>query len=422
MRLRLILDGSLCVTRPCCTCLLRFAAPFAVNGGNSPSGPYDPALPPALSTVTQFGTAAPGVYTSEYGVSQVASFELMAPTLDPTFWSLHGGVHPADNCTGGFAHVCTGGNVMAQRNYKCDNSWATYFSSGNPMTLTLDSVGPLAFAGQLYLCQIANSLLLKSYVEEHKSENIWGLQIWQLGEVWPTYGWGSLEYSSGPGSVLGGRWKPAHYIVAETNRDQFAACGKDARCFVKNDNPLTGFTGTLSIALLKLSSGSLAPVLSLPVSLGRGANAVQWLCADGKATPPTTCTAWQTVLSDAGCSSAGTDCVLTLSVADATGAIVSTNQQLLAVPGQLSLPTPRATVQATVGEPGESGTIPITLESSSTALFVTLFTLANGRFSENVITVRPGAPTVISFIPFMVGQVDILRTTLRVEHLQKYYA
>lgn len=35
---------------------------------------------------------------------------------------------------------------------------------------------------------------MKSYIEGKRSLNEFGTLTWQLGEVWPTGGWGSLEY------------------------------------------------------------------------------------------------------------------------------------------------------------------------------------------------------------------------------------
>jgi len=35
---------------------------------------------------------------------------------------------------------------------------------------------------------------VKSNIENRRSENEFGTVIWQLGEIWPTGGWGSLEY------------------------------------------------------------------------------------------------------------------------------------------------------------------------------------------------------------------------------------
>ena len=164
-----------------------------VNGGGPPASSYDPQQPPHFGAAfsSAYGARAPGFFTSEFGVGQPASFESISPTLSATYWGMHGGNHSADTCSGGFAHVCTGGNVMAQRNYGCDDALATFFQQR--LTFTLDDSGEDAFRAQLYVCQLATALALKSTTEEHKSRNLYGLQTWQLGEVWPTYGWGSLE-------------------------------------------------------------------------------------------------------------------------------------------------------------------------------------------------------------------------------------
>lgn len=394
-----------------------------VNGAGFPPHAYDPELPPSLQpTLTKYGGTVRGSFTSEFGVGQPASFENMSPTLDPTFWSMHGGNHPADNCTGGFAHVCTGGNVMAQRNYGCDDAWVTYFPAGSPLAITLDDVGAAPFAGQLYLCQLVTAIKLKSVVEWHRSENIWGLLTWQLGEVWPTMGWGSLEYSSGTGSVTGGRWKPSHYMLRATFADVFGACGQDGRCYVKNDNPLVGFTGTVTLALVKIATGAATQLLSQPVTLSAGANAFQWMCADGAAVPPAACNSLATLLPKYGCAASGADCLLLTTVVNSTGATVVRNPQLLAVPGALSLPTPAATVTTTVAsQPNADGSINVTVTATGAALYVTLFTQANGRFSDNVLYLQAAGSTVVQFIPFAPGQMDTLTATLRVDHLQKYF-
>ena len=86
-----------------------------VNGHGFPPSPFDPGLPPALPGCgSASGVRARGQFTSEFGVGQPASFESMAPTLNPTYWGMHGGNHAPDTCSGGFAHVCTGGNPLAQ--------------------------------------------------------------------------------------------------------------------------------------------------------------------------------------------------------------------------------------------------------------------------------------------------------------------
>lgn len=60
-------------------------------------------------------------------------------------------------------------------------------------------------------------------------------------------GWGSLEYGTPnfPGQVIGGRWKPLHYMLGrEIFTDISATCGT-LSCYVRNDLPGLSFNGTL---------------------------------------------------------------------------------------------------------------------------------------------------------------------------------
>jgi hypothetical protein len=69
------------------------------------------------------------------------------------------------------------------------------------------------------------------------------------------------------------------------------------------------------------------------------------------------------------------------------------------------------------------GTAMVTLESDFVALYVTLTTVAQGRFSDNALHLRPHLKHVIEFLPLKHGPpVDFqeLTSTLRVEHLGSY--
>ena len=504
-----------------------------VNGHGSPPAAFNPLQPAALGPCPPAAgdpTRRAGEFTSEFGVGQPASFENMAPTLSPPFWGMHGGAHPPDNCSGGFAHTCTGGNVMAQRNYGCDDAWASYFPPGSNLSVSLGDSGADAFRAQTFLCQLITALQLRALVQQERSVNKFGLLTWQLGEMWPTYvsslsphtrftraharpsrtpgpppsaldryGWGSLEYSSGPGSVLGGRWKPSHYFLKRAYASFFAAAGDDGRVLVKNDDPLAGYNGTLTLALVHLGSGAVTP-LGAPraLALPRGAGALDFLCVDPAAPPPCAapaaaaaaaancssatpntdvqgtggssvpaadaaaccaacgaspacaravlfqgncwlkeaggtvvpkagatlvvpsnrapaCPALGDVLARSGCARGGTDCLL----------LVNGEAQLLAPPGALAL-AQGVRVALAVGAGGGAGdAAPIAVElraeggGGGPALFATLFTQAQGRFSDNAVPVGVGAPVTLFFIPFAEGQGDALRDTLRVEFLNK---
>ncbi len=47
----------------------------------------------------------------------------------------------------------------------------------------MDVVGEQAFKKQLFQCLYGQALVLKTYIEQHRSTNTYGLQIWQLNEV-----------------------------------------------------------------------------------------------------------------------------------------------------------------------------------------------------------------------------------------------
>ena len=158
------------------------------------------------------------------------------------------------------------------------------------------------------------------------------------------------------------------------------------------------------------------------LTLPRGANSVAWLCAGGgKPTPPAVCSGWQALLSAIGCTASGTNCVISAIVTNvATGAVLASNAQLLAPPGKLNASrTVRAT--AVVGEADATdGSVPVTITATggggAPALFVTLFTAANGRFDDNFLTILRGS-RVLRFLPFAPDQRGVLAHTLRVNTL-----
>ena len=99
----------------------------------------------------------------------------------------------------------------------------------------------------------------------------------------------------------------------------------------------------------------------------------------------------------------------------AGGGAASFNVILLAPPKDLVLP--KASVTATVApSPKADGTIEIVLDATATALYVTLTTLAQGRFSDNAFALVPGQ-TYLSFIPLGVLDRAVLEKSLRIEHL-----
>jgi beta-mannosidase len=137
-----------------------------------------PITMPSGKSGTTVGLGKANIFASEFGSSVYSSFESMSPTLAKEHWGMHGG-GPPDNCEGGFASKCQGTNVMAQRNYPCDNIIDKYFGLADA-----SAVGELPFKKQLWQCMVGQSLLLKSDIETRRSTNQFGIIVWQLNEIW----------------------------------------------------------------------------------------------------------------------------------------------------------------------------------------------------------------------------------------------
>jgi beta-mannosidase len=175
-------------------------------------GEFPSNVPLALQP-TPLGPQYRNNFSSESpGATVFSSFESMSPTLRQEHWGVHGGQPEPKTCMKKHPNdvVCRSENVMSERNYPCDSEIIVYFgnTSGD-----LNATGESAFKRQLFYCMIAQALVIKQNIEETRSQNRFGTLVWQLNEIWPTGGWGSLEYGNPrfPGQVLGGRWKPLHH-------------------------------------------------------------------------------------------------------------------------------------------------------------------------------------------------------------------
>ena len=251
--------------------------------------------------------------------------------------------------------------------------------------------------------------------------------------------WGSVEYGVADtrwtsGQVTGGRWKPLHHWLTDTlYRDVLVGCGADGRCFARNDAPLSRADGTLTLHAVELASGTrLATPLGVAnVTLPRGAGAMAWVCLDGSNASSVVCESPATVLAAAGCEPDGSDCAVEAELTGVGGgAAIASNVIFMAMPSVLRFAT-RATVSATVGTIAPDGaSIPVNVTvSGGAALFVTLTTLAQGRFERNAAPITPEGVWPMRFVPLLSaarGGLPLdaaeLSRTLRIEHLALYYS
>jgi hypothetical protein len=336
----------------------------SVNGGNKLSL-IDPKIPLNLGQ-KDVGPTFQNQMASEFGAPVMSSFESMSATLAPEHWALHAG-QPDDNCDGSWDSTCKGDNVMAQRNYPCDNFIYTYFgSSGHNFNVT----GEANFKKQLYQCMIAQALLLKQNIEELRGGNTYGILVWQYNEIWPTGGWGSIEYGNPkfPGQVIGGRWKPLQYwYKTSLFADVMASCGDGGLCYVRNDAPKP-FQGQLTLRSIAFADASVDVNLKVPLSLPAGAGALQWMQFDELLTFD------------------GTTHILEAVVTDSDGVPVSTNVIPTVVPFEMKLKDAKVSVTAVQGE---DGSFIADVKTEAVAMYVTLTTLAHGNFEDNSFLLLP---------------------------------
>jgi len=266
-------------------------------------------------------------------------------------------------------------------------------------------VGEQAFKKQLWQCMVGQALLIKQNIETRRSKNEFGIIVWQFNEIWPTGGWGSIEYGTvgyTKGQVLGGRWKPLHYWYKSTIYDDvMATCGhtdsNTTGCYVNNDAPVP-LTGTVEITSINFASGAESTVATKKVNMPAGVG--------------------QTMFFDLGKQVDGTTEMLHAVVKDSTGKVLNSNFIPMVEPKNMKLPKAAVSFKvATAANP--DGSVDITVTTDKVAVYVTLTTLAQGRFSDNAFVMTPGAQK-IQFLPIKGFVMSELTSSLRVEHTAAY--
>eukprot|EP00040_Diaphanoeca_grandis_P024326 m.133582 g.133582 ORF g.133582 m.133582 type:complete len:1057 (-) comp29683_c0_seq3:38-3208(-) len=397
------------------TAFMKSSMEDVVMGKAQPQIPFpaernDPTLTPALT-----GPQYEGWYKSEFGCVAWSSFESMSAQMPKDQWSM--------SSTG-----------AKNRNWNASNVINAFF--GNQSAINMGRFGESAFKKQLYQSMIGQALFLKTEIESWRSQNVFGTTIWMYNEMWPTAGWGSIEYGSPvPGQVMGGRWKPLHYIFkSSTFADQLSTCNTGGACMVTNDSPFA-FKGNVNVTLSNLQTGGSTLMVLEPVNLEPGAGITHWFCAQPPATtakfapeinqsrekskaspecaPWNSTKAWRLL----SCEGVGANCVLDITVVDGNDKEASHNVLPFVPPKDMQLAN--ATVTISVDTKATPYPV-ITVASTATALFTVLTTQAAGRFSDNAFIVYAASPIEISFVPwetFDASAAELLASTIRVEHL-----
>ena len=224
------------------------------------TGTFAPVMMPTNPNPSCTGPDQMNWYKSEFGCVAWSSFESISAQLPPDQWSLNS-------------------DSAYYRNWPVDLVIHAYFGEHQDLNAT----GEVAFKKQLYQSMLGQALNHKATIESWRATNVFGTTIWMYNELWPTGGWGSVEYGGNTtGQIAGGRWKTLQYFFeASIFADQMATCTSLGACFVKNDAP-TAFDGSVVITLLNVLSGKSAQLTNHDVSMPPGAGSVEWFCPADK--------------------------------------------------------------------------------------------------------------------------------------------
>ncbi|PYE86737.1 beta-mannosidase [Phyllobacterium leguminum] len=227
---------------------------------------------------------------------------------------------------------------------------------------------PEGFENFVYLSQIQQGLAIRTAVEYWRSlkPHCMGALYWQLNDTWPVASWSSLDY--------GGGWKALHYMA----RRFFAPVAVSA---IPDKNGL-------DIAFHAANDTSQPVDIDLEIIA---------LDMAGNATPLQR--ASRTVPTDRAIPIAGValndipeGAILLYRWSASDG---STGSDHFSPVPYKALPLKDARIKTSVTTTAQG--LSISLEASALALFVTLECEAQGRFSDNALTLHPGEAATIIF-------------------------
>ena len=206
----------------------------------------------------------------------------------------------------------------------------------------------------------------------------------------------------------GGRWKPAHYWLKDyLFTDRIIACGKgrnDATqlCYLRND-VYAAVIGQVFVYAVDLTNSAVTlHYYHDGVALGSGPGAIQWFDIPAV-------------------SNANTTMLRAAFVDPITTETLARNNILFTTPQFLTLSPVQLSVQVSSSINADASVDIFLMKKAGTpaAMWVTLTTLAQGRFSDNSF-VMVDEQVVVQFIPFGPLDAVLLKKTLRVETANDY--
>jgi len=183
-------------------------------------------------------------------------------------------------------------------------------------------------------------------------------------------------------------------------------CPAAENVYVKNDGAFD-FHGSVVVTFTDFTTGTAVVALNESVTLEAGAQTMRWMGTG--ALPPN--------------STHG----VTMTIRHSSGIIAAHKELILAPPHALRLPAVVATA-VVAAAPNADGSVDIlVMAEGGAAVYTVLTTKAQGRFSDNAFLVASGgggetAATFtkrVSFLPWGALDLALLKSSLRVEHLQE---
>jgi len=230
---------------------------------------------------------------------------------------------------------------------------------------------PRDFDQMVYLSQIQQGLAIKTAIEYWRSTKprCMGTLYWQINDIWPVASWSSLDY--------GGQWKLMHYmarrfyslvnVVAVPDADNTGLTLKavnDSSLLINSHIVLTAVSMSGAMRTLWSGEAQIRPDAALPVTT--------------------------LALSDLA-----DDEFLSFSWTDDAGNLLGQNDYFPKPYKAYELPQPNISARWAEKE----GAAVVTLESDRPSLFTTITVDAPGYFSDNAVTLLPGRPVELTFIP-----------------------
>ncbi|NVK35332.1 MAG: glycoside hydrolase family 2 protein [Rhodobacteraceae bacterium] len=246
---------------------------------------------------------------------------------------------------------------------------------------------PSDFASFVYLSQIQQGLAIRTAVEYWRSlkPHCMGALYWQLNDTWPVASWSSLDY--------GGSWKALHYMAkrfySPVQMFAFQDKNQGIRLSVVNDHPKPVKVAwslekwTLSGACTKLLDGNVDVMTD-------AATPIDIPLVDYDPDKELLVYKWQS-----SCGLSGTDHLMPLAYKG------------------MALEEP--VIQ--VAESTRDGVRQLTLTTDKPALFVTVESPDQIRFSDNVVTLLPGEPVTLTVLGEQDKSGGEFSTSLKIHHL-----